>query len=428
MNPAAQEIGSDNRKPRRRANVRLAFFITPLLIGVSSLCIARQTLPNTQFSIDGKVRLDGSSGLREAYLPVLFPSSHASNLLLLRNGDLLCAWFSGTREGASGVAILLSRLKHGSDQWSAPVVVDRQEGRSFQNPVLFEAPDGKLWLFHSSQEADRGEANAMILYLTSVDGGTTWSAPKPLFTKPGSFDRQPLVILPNGDWLLPMYYASGGQKLPSGVFPDHPAMQISSNRGATWKEFAVHDAQGLVQPIVLHLHPQRTSRAPAAPGFVAFFRSRAADWIYRSTSPDGYNWSAPIRTPLPNNNASIGAAVLKDGRIVMVFNNCNASDAHGPAGKPPRKPLTIALSADAGITWPWVRDIQTGNEPGAGQAGGSDEYSYPSIVQSPDESLYLTYTFRRLTVKYVVFDEPWIERGGTIGRYQSSAARSVEKH
>ena len=416
LNAHLNETGS--RWTRRRAYVARALFLVPLLVVASCLRSAAAPTQNMELPADGTVRLGLASQLREAYLPVLFPSSHASNLLLLRNGDLLCAWFSGTREGASGVAILLSRLARGSDHWSQPVVVDRQEGRSFQNPVLFEASDGRVWLFHSSQEADKGESNASVLCLTSNDGGATWSLPKPLFTKPGAFVRQPLTVLPNGDWLLPMYYSAAGQGLPAGTFPDYPAIQVSSDDGASWKEYAIAGARGLVQPAVLQISKRQ---------FIAFFRSRAADWIYRSTSTDGITWSAPVRTVLPNNNASIAAAVLKDGRIVMVFNNCSESDAPGGAGKPPRKPLTVALSTDGGITWPWLRDVQTGDERDVPQTGGSDEYSYPAIVQSADGILHLTYTFRRLTIKYVAFDEDWIEHGGTIGRFQASAAGSSDK-
>jgi len=404
------------RERGARTQLGCVALVAALLLLLAPSWGAPQAAPNAGFRADGKIRIDEASGLREAYLPMLFPSSHAANLLALRNGDLLCAWFSGTREGASDVAIVVARLKRGSDQWSAPEVVDQQEGRSYQNPVLFEVPDGKIWLFHSSQEADKGESHANILVLTSDDGGETWSSAKPAFTKPGAFTRQPMVVLPNGDWMLPMYFAGGGPKAANSSSTAYPAMQVSSDHGVSWKEYDVPDAAGLVQPVVLQL---------AAHRFVAFFRSRAADWIYRSTSADGVMWSAPVRTALPNNNASIGAARLKDGRIAMAFNNCSALDAPAGTQKAPRKPLSIALSADGGVTWPWVRDVQTGDEPGAAQAGGSDEYSYPAIVQSADGSILLAYTFRRLTIKYVVMDEGWIESGGTAGRYQGNARRGA---
>lgn len=45
---------------------------------------------------DGVGRSSSIDGLHEACLPIVFPSSHSSNLLALRNGDLLCADDSGT--------------------------------------------------------------------------------------------------------------------------------------------------------------------------------------------------------------------------------------------------------------------------------------------------------------------------------------------
>ncbi|HTF44698.1 MAG TPA: exo-alpha-sialidase, partial [Terriglobales bacterium] len=131
--------------------------------------------------------------MREAYLPLLFPTSHAANLVRLQNGDTLCFWFSGVREGVSNVAIVESRLPKGSKQWGQTVEIDHQAGRSFQNPVPFQAPNGRLWLLHTSQPAGQGQANAEVVYLTSDDDGKTWKGPVPLFSKPGAFVRQPLL-------------------------------------------------------------------------------------------------------------------------------------------------------------------------------------------------------------------------------------------
>jgi hypothetical protein len=44
---------------------------------------------------DGRIRPASVGGLHEAYLPIAFPSSHAANLIALRNGDLLCTWYAG---------------------------------------------------------------------------------------------------------------------------------------------------------------------------------------------------------------------------------------------------------------------------------------------------------------------------------------------
>jgi hypothetical protein len=161
--------------------------------------------PAVMAQADGRVHTDRADPqLRYALLPAIFPSAHASNLLQLRNGDLLCVWFSGSWEGNSDVAIVLSRLDRGSQQWSRPILIDHRPGESFQNPVLFEAPDGVLHLYHTTQPATGGEAEARVLTAESHDGGHTWTAPRQLFAQAGAFTRHPVVVLPDGAWLLPL--------------------------------------------------------------------------------------------------------------------------------------------------------------------------------------------------------------------------------
>lgn len=360
---------------------------------------------------DGVVR-PGPGGTMQAYLPVIFANSHASNLLFLPNGDLLCTWFSGSREGSSDVAIVLSRLDKGSTQWTKPIVLARDPRYSMQNPVLFRAPDGKLWLFHTAQLAGKGQANSIIEELTSSNNGHTWTKTKPLFTEPGSFDRQPLVVSGN-EWIMPMYFTPS-RGIITGAENNYSAMKITNDNGVHWKQCDVPQSNGLVQPSVLRLAPHR---------FIAFFRSRFADWIYKSKSSDGCKWSPPVPTQLPNNNSSIQAALLRNGHIVIVFNNVQATDKRGKPTSAARKPLSVALSVDGGKTWPWVRDVETG-VPGNDAAydlpekTGHDEYSYPSIKQGPDGNLHMSYTFRRATIKYVTFSEQWIHDGGTIGQFK----------
>jgi hypothetical protein len=48
------------------------------------------TYPVTHF--DGTFRASRVKGVEEAYLEKLFRSSHAANLVRLKNGDLLCLW------------------------------------------------------------------------------------------------------------------------------------------------------------------------------------------------------------------------------------------------------------------------------------------------------------------------------------------------
>jgi predicted neuraminidase len=65
-----------------------------------------------------------------------FPAAHASSVVELRNGDLMAAWFGGTKEGAPDVAIWSStRNVHG---WSRPIELARENEIATYNPVLFQ--------------------------------------------------------------------------------------------------------------------------------------------------------------------------------------------------------------------------------------------------------------------------------------------------
>jgi len=364
---------------------------------------------------DGKFRRSPSTGLQQAYLPVLFASSHAANLVKLQNGDMLCFWFSGIREGLSNVAIVVSRLRERSKRWGKPVEIDHQEGRSFQNPVPFQAPDGRLWLLHTSQPAGQWQMNAEVLYLTSDDNGKTWKGPLPLFTKHGAFVRQPLIPISAKSWLLPMYYTPSSG-ITDGAESNYSAVQITNDGGTTWKECEVPQSSGLVQQSVVKLSTGQ---------FLGFFRSRYADFIYSDTSNDGCTWTVPRPTHLPNNNSSIQAAILKDGSLVMAFNNVSAVVTRGKPQAGPRKPLSVALSEEGGNTWPWVRDIETGNpnhETGSREenARKGEEFSYPSILQDADGNIDVAFTYLRKTIKVVRFDKNWIKGGNTLGTFKDN--------
>ncbi|MGH9665514.1 MAG: exo-alpha-sialidase, partial [Bryobacteraceae bacterium] len=254
--------------------------------GVSLLLLLCGAMPCQSAEIeklaDGKIRPSGVPGLEEAYLPIVFPSSHAANLLALPNGDLLCTYFSGRWEGESGVAIVVARLAHGSRQWDKPSIAAHKEGWSFQNPVLFSPPGGPLWLIHTSQGAGAGQSHSHMFYLTSSDNGRTWSEPKLLFSEAGAFDRQRLVVAVE-EWLLPMYFTPS-RGITTNAGSNYSVVQVSRDRGRTWKTCPIPKSGGLVQPDVVQLGPGK---------FLAFFRSRYADWVYKSESKDGCAWTAP---------------------------------------------------------------------------------------------------------------------------------------
>lgn len=89
----------------------------------------------------------------EAFIPTPYKANHAASLVDLWNGDLLAVWFAGSEEGRNDIKIVMSRLKSGETIWSEPIQVSDDYAKSEQNPVLFQSPNGRVYLLYTAQEA-----------------------------------------------------------------------------------------------------------------------------------------------------------------------------------------------------------------------------------------------------------------------------------
>ncbi|WP_427173813.1 sialidase family protein [Arthrobacter sp. 92] len=393
---------------------------------------------------DGTVkRADGADF---AYLPAPTVQSHAANLLTLPDGRLGCVWFGGTQEGVPDISIWFSTLELGSSQWSAPQQLSDDSTRSEQNPILFTAPDGALWLLYTAQKAGNQDT-AEVRRRTSTDSGRTWGEVETLFPANetgGVFVRQLPVVLPSGRLIVPIFrcITTPGEKWVGNS--DDSAVMISDDAGATWTEHVLPGSLGCV-----HMNIQ-----PVADGsLLALFRSRWADSIYESRSTDdGITWSEPVPTELPNNNSSIQFTALADGRLALVYNHSRAeasterrlslydeidddglAEEQGQLAEPvpgaassfddgarrafwgtPRSPMTLAISEDSGRSWPIRRNLDVGDGyclSNNSRDGLNREYSYPSIHQGPDGALNIAYTYFRQAIKFVRVDPQWAYEG-----------------
>ncbi|MGV6988138.1 sialidase family protein [Testudinibacter sp. P80/BLE/0925] len=375
---------------------------------------------------NGLIEYGSNPDVATAIIPVQCPQNHASNLFELPNGDLLCTWFGGTQEGIADISIFLSRLPKNSQQWTKPQQLSNDTSRSEQNPLLFLDPDNVLWLLWTAQKSGNQDT-AIVRYRQSTDFGETWGEIAVLLDKPGTFIRQPITVLVNGDWLLPVFYCvtQPGEKWVGNN--DYSAVKISSDKGKTWRDVLVPDSVGCVH---MNITPLKNG------SLIALFRSRWADYIYKSISSDGGNsWSSPEPTALPNNNSSIQATTLKNGDLALVFNNSSALNASerrlslydeiededdgltentgqsavSPQGKAafwgaPRAPMTLAISKDNGENWIIVRNLDEGDGycmTNNSQEKLNREFSYPSIIQGKDGVLHISYTYFRQAIKYV---------------------------
>jgi predicted neuraminidase len=389
------------------------------------------TAPTTLVT-DGVLRARAADdGLEETFLPAPTVQSHAANLTVLGDGSLGCVWFGGTQEGVADIDVWFSRLEQGADVWSEPVRLSDDPTRSEQNPILFPAPDGRLWLLHTAQHAG-DQDTSFVRVRTSQDHGRTWSASRTLLEsdRGGVFVRQPPVVLPDGTWVLPTFTCVRvpGEKWVGDS--DTSSVWVSTDHGVSWAEREVPGSTGCVHMSIVPLSDGR---------YAAYYRSRWADHVYRSVSDDGLEWSQPQPTELPNNNSSIQAAPLSGSRIGLVLNESSRLDAvarrvslydeiddHGisdsPVAEPqaatpeelaevrgafwgaPRAPLTLAVSSDDGLTWPvrWVLEDGDGYcLSNNSRDGVNRELSYPSVCQDAAGTVHVAYTYHRRAIRHV---------------------------
>lgn len=372
------------------------------------------SLPNSPVSIaakmDGIARpLDGQRAI--AFLPSPTVQNHATFLLRHPDLGLTCAWFGGGLEGKSDICIHLSHFDEGSRTWGTAQQVTDDPDRSEQNPVLFVTPDNKTLLLHTAQPG--GDQDRCVVRMREIG-----ERPKDMALPLGTFIRARPVVRQDGAWLLPLFHCVHSPGARWTGRNDYASVAISHDQGETWRRVQVPDSTGCVHMTLVPLEGKK---------IIAFFRRRQADFVYRSESNDGgETWLSPEPTDVPNNNSSISAIQLADGRIAMVCNPINAAmdpsrrsslyDELGKDDRPEadggctpiwgvsRAPLVLALSTDVGKTFPNHMTIADGS--GAclsnnSEDGKNKELSYPAISQSRSGDVDICFTYHRRAIAHI---------------------------
>ncbi len=297
-----------------------------------------------------------------------FASSHASTIAETRDG-FVAAWFGGSEEKAPDVGIWVAR--HDGAAWSAPVEVANGiqpgENRRYAcwNPVLFQPSKGPLLLFYKVGPSPSAWWGMLI---KSADGGKTWSAPIRLAKGILGPIRNVPIEMPDGTLLSGSSTEDAGWRvhMERAKYPFENWERTEPLN--TGKDF------GAIQPTILAHQPDSIQ---------ILCRTRQHVISECWSSDGGKTWSPMKATTLPNPNSGIAAALLQDGRSLLVYN-------HTPRG---RSPLNIAVSAD-GKLWQAAEVLE--DQPG--------EYSYPTVIQARDGLVHVTYTWKRLLIKHVVVD------------------------
>ena len=317
-------------------------------------------------------------------------SAHCSSICALPSGDLLAVWYGGTREGAEDVSLYTARLPVGSEQWSQPVrTVDRALAQNelertikkVGNAVIFPDHTGSLWMVYVSVSLG-GWSGSTLNIKSSRDEGRTWGESQRLTLNPflnlSSLVRNKPVYASDGRIGLPVYYEMA-TKFPQMLW-------LTPGHDGSMQDYRIRNLStetGLIQPTLAPLQGDRM--------LMLLRDGRSSHSIHTAYSDDnGWTWSQALPSGLPNPDSAVDALRLRDGRILLVYNDATSG----------RENLRLALSNDEGRTW------RTGP---VLEQGANQEYSYPNMVEDQRGRIHLTYTWQRESIKHVTFNLAWLD-------------------
>ncbi|NLH99620.1 MAG: exo-alpha-sialidase [Chthonomonadales bacterium] len=319
------------------------------------------------------------------------PYKHPAAIAELQNGDLYIAYYGGEGEYAVDTGVFGARRRKGSSRWSQPVRIAHDPFRSLGNPVVWQAPDGLVWLFYVVRWGDTW-STSRIQGKISQDGARTWSDSFVVSDAEGMMVRGKPIVLSTGDYLLPVYHETG--------FDTEKVGADSTSRFLRWDPKArewrpsgiIRSTKGNIQPAIAEVEPGRV---------VAFCRRGGGyepvtdGYIVRSESGDGgRTWSEGKDSDLPNPNAAVDLLRLRNGHLALIYNDSMNE----------RTPLTVAISTDGGTTWPFRRNIM--------EAKG--DFAYPYAIQTADGRVHVVFTTdERTVIRHAVFDEEWVRAGAS---------------
>ena len=321
------------------------------------------------------------------------PYKHPASITELKNGDLYIVYYGGAGEYAVKTAVFGSRLRKGETRWSAPRLLATDPFRSVGNGVMWQAPDGVVWLFYVVRWGDTW-STSRIQAKISRDNAETWSDSFVVAQEEGMMVRNRPIVLDTGEYLLPVYHETG--KDTEIVGPDSTSRflrfdprPVKGEETKNWKPSGViRSKKGNIQPGVVQISPTH---------LIAYCRRGggygpvADGYMIRAESVDGgWTWSEGRDSQFPNPNSAIEFLKLASGNLLLIYNDSMSS----------RTPLAAALSTDHDKSWPYKRNI--------GEAK-NQSYAYPAAVQASDGRIHVVYTSdRRTVINHAVFDEEWV--------------------
>jgi len=298
--------------------------------------------------------------------------NHAPSVVLLQDGRLLAAWFSGPFEASVDQAILGSYSSDGGKSWGKPVVLQDFPHISDFDPAFIADGNKTLFFFSAGREnryppvhdekANVG-VNSFKTYVRTTDnGGRTWSAPQ--IAGIHVFCRSNGVRLSSGELLLPVY-----------EIPSRASVLRSVDDGKTWEKSGTVTTPhaGAGEPSLVELNS----------GAILMVLRTSDGFLWETRSTDkGKSWQPPTRTEIHAATTSHNIFRLRDGRLLLVLNE-SAPNV--------RTPLVLRVSSDEGGTWTAPVSLAKIQVPHEGDRVWAREVSYPSVAQLKDGTVIVVW-------------------------------------
>lgn len=338
------------------------------------------------YDIEAPLRSKSKAILGDEFLykTASFPECHSASIAETTKGDLVAAYFGGTKERNPDVCIYVSRKVKGSDHWTEPMkvadgVMSDTLRKACWNPVVWQNPNGELQIYFKIGSSVADWTGWLV---RSRDGGRSWSKREPLQENfLGPVKNKP--ILSHGRVIAPTSVEKGGWRL---------YFEYSDDFGKSWQRtdfVAADEGVKTIQPSLMTLSDG---------SLCAVARTRSEHIGMTFSRDNGLTWSKLRLIETPNNNSGLDAVTLDNGIQLLVCNDRPIPKGI-KNGKGLRTPLSILLSRDGEH---WKHWLTLEDSP-------VSQYSYPSVIQTSDGHVHCVYTWRRQRVKHVELLPPTVE-------------------
>jgi hypothetical protein len=298
------------------------------------------------------------------------------------------------RAGANGQEAIARYSSDGGRTWSKPdmlFALPMGMGRWGLHNVLVDR-HGELHLFYQTDANTAGkglyEMRFDIYHVGSANGRKSWKSPV-LVRQGYNGSLLSVIELKSGRIVLPICYLTSRVWNNRGTgfdaFTDmgrfSSGIVFSDDWGDTWRQAAAEfkvpspyvGADGIIEPIALELKDGR----------IWLLLRTQLGRFFESFSQDGAVWTKPRPTRILSSDSPPSLTRLKDGRIVMLWNNCQRfSYAQGG-----RHVLHAAISEDDGRTWHGYREVARNpfiDEPPPPSGDHGVSYTLPALTKDGD--------------------------------------------